>query len=214
VSPRLGGRWAAVLAGLLVGACAVVTPRSVPTVEPASISAFLLEGRFNLKVQNDAFPGRVRWQHAAQADDLWFYSPLGATVARLRQDPSGALLVTSNGQEYRASDLHQLAFDVLGWDLPLEGLDLATLPRADVEDVKALAQELGAEIWLESAVAGERVVQIPEAVAALGDLLSVILALEPGEGEVQLRALKDHDNPDLSELHVALDPRTLLLVRS
>ena len=120
--PRLGGRWAAVLAGLLVGACAVGTPRSVPTVEPASISAFLLEGRFSLKVQNDAFPGRVRWQHAAQADDLWFYSPLGATVARLRQDPSGALLVTSNGQEYRASDLHQLAFDVLGWDLPLEGL--------------------------------------------------------------------------------------------
>ncbi len=122
MSSRLGGRWAVVLAGLLVGACAVVTPRSVPTVEPASISAFLLEGRFNLKVQKDAFPGRVRWQHAAQADDLWFYSPLGATVAHLRQDSSGALLVTSNGQEYRASDLHQLAFDVLGWDLPLEGL--------------------------------------------------------------------------------------------
>ena len=36
----------------------------------------------------------------------------------------------------------------------------------------------------------------------------------PVEGEVQLRALKDHDNPDLSELHVALDSRTLLLVRS
>jgi len=31
---------------------------------------------------------------------------------------------------------------------------------------------------------------------------------------VELRALKDHDNDDLSALHVALDPRTLLLVRS
>ena len=40
------------------------------------------------------------------------------------------------------------------------------------------------------------------------------LALEPGDGEMQLRALKDHGNPDLSELHVALDPRTLLLVRA
>jgi hypothetical protein len=98
--------------------------------------------------------------------------------------------------------------------LILEGLDLASFPRAEIEDVKALAQELGAEIWLESAVSGERVVEIPEPVAALGDLLSVILALEPGDGEVQLRALKDHDNPDLSELHVALDSRTLLLVRS
>jgi len=31
---------------------------------------------------------------------------------------------------------------------------------------------------------------------------------------VALRALKDHDNPDLTALHVALDPRTLLLIRS
>jgi hypothetical protein len=31
---------------------------------------------------------------------------------------------------------------------------------------------------------------------------------------VALRALKDHDNPDLSDLHVALDPNTLLLKRN
>ena len=28
-----------------------------------------------------------------------------------------------------------------------------------------------------------------------------------------LRALKDHDNPDLTDLHVAIDPKTLLLTR-
>jgi hypothetical protein len=42
----------------------------------------------------------------------------------------------------------------------------------------------------------------------------VIVALEPDDGTVALRALKDHENPDLSELHVALDPRTLLLTRT
>jgi outer membrane lipoprotein LolB len=47
---------------------------------------------------------------------------LGSAVARLRQDDSGALLVTSEGREYRAADLRQLAFDVLGWDLPLQQL--------------------------------------------------------------------------------------------
>jgi len=97
--------------------------------------------------------------------------------------------------------------------LILEGLDLASFPRSDIEDVKALAAELEAEVWLESACAGERVVDLPEAVSALDGLLSVILALEPGDDGVRLRALKDHDNPDLSDLHVALDPRTLLLVR-
>ncbi len=96
----------------------------------------------------------------------------------------------------------------------LEGLDLASLERSDVEDLKALATELAAEVWLESASDTEREICVPESVAALGDLLSVILALEPGDGSVRLRALKDHENPDLSDLHVSLDPRTLLLVRS
>jgi hypothetical protein len=96
----------------------------------------------------------------------------------------------------------------------LEGLELASLARSDVQDLKALATELGAEIWLESTTVAERDIAVPAAVGALGDLVSVILALEPGSGTVRLRALKDHDNRDVSDLHVALDPRTLLLVRS
>lgn len=96
----------------------------------------------------------------------------------------------------------------------LEGIDLASLPRGDVEDLKALAQELEAEVWLESSTEEQVAIVVPPAIAALGDLVSVIVALEPGDRTVALRALKDHDNPDLSDLHVALDPRTLLLVRS
>ena len=42
----------------------------------------------------------------------------------------------------------------------------------------------------------------------------MILTLEPQAGSVALRALKDHDNPDVAALRVALDPKTLLLVRS
>ena len=98
--------------------------------------------------------------------------------------------------------------------LVLEGLELSSLARGDVEDMKALAVELDAEIWLESSSREEREIQVPEALASLGDLVGVILALEPGEGAVRLRALKDHDNPDVSDLHVSLDPRTLLLIRS
>ena len=98
--------------------------------------------------------------------------------------------------------------------LVLEGLDLAAFGRSDVEDLRALAQELDAEVWLESACKDEREVRIPPQVAAVEDLLSVILALEPGDDAVRLRALKDHDSKNLSDLHVALDPRTLLLKRS
>lgn len=96
----------------------------------------------------------------------------------------------------------------------LEGLDLADLTRSDVEDLRGLARELEAEIWLESTSDAERAVELPDAARPLEDLVSVILALEPAEGTVGLRAIKDHGNPDVSELHVSLDPRTLLLVRS
>ena len=59
----------------------------------------------------------------------------------------------------------------------------------------------------------EQIAELPASVERVEDLVSVALALEPGDDVVLLRALKDHDNPDLTELHVALDPKTLLLTR-
>jgi outer membrane lipoprotein LolB len=91
-------------------------------VDPAQVSAFDLTGRVNVRVESKAYPGRIHWQHAPDADDVWLYSPVGSTVARMRQDASGALLITSDGKEYRAEDIKLLAREVLGWDLPLDGL--------------------------------------------------------------------------------------------
>jgi hypothetical protein len=96
----------------------------------------------------------------------------------------------------------------------LEGLDLAQLTRADVEDLRSLAEELPAEIWLEATSDKERSVAVPTGIRPFEDLISVILALEPGEDVVHLRAIKDHANPDVSDLRVSLDPRTLLLIRT
>jgi hypothetical protein len=96
----------------------------------------------------------------------------------------------------------------------LEGLPLEQASRDEVGDLRALARETDAEVWLSVACAEERVRELPSRLARLADLFSVVLALEPGPGTVTLRALKDHDNPDCAALHVALDPKSLLLVRS
>jgi hypothetical protein len=96
----------------------------------------------------------------------------------------------------------------------VEGFDLAGAPPDELRELKVLAGELPAEIWLSASVPNERVSGLPAAIRPIADLLSVVLALEPGDSAVALRALKDHDSPDLSALHVALDPRTLLLKRS
>ena len=96
----------------------------------------------------------------------------------------------------------------------LEGLECETLQPGELADLKALATELAAEVWLSAPSAEEGPTEKPGWMAALESDLSVVLTLEPNHDSVALRALKDHDNPDVSALHVALDPRTLLLVRS
>ena len=96
----------------------------------------------------------------------------------------------------------------------VEGLNLAELETRDLADIKSLAVEQAAEIWLSYSVSGEKIYEIPKEVIRFGDIISVVVSLEPGNGVVALRALKDHDNPDLSALYVSLDPRTLLLVRT
>jgi hypothetical protein len=95
----------------------------------------------------------------------------------------------------------------------IEGLDFETTSRQDFVDLKELAGELAAEVWLSISSSKEKISQLPPSIEHLEDLVSVVLALEPGDDAVLLRALKDHDNPDLTNLHVALDPKTLLLTR-
>ena len=109
-----------VLLGALFG-CAAWRPTQT-VLAPAELTRFELAGRINLRVEKEGFPGRVRWRHAPDEDELWFYSPIGSTVAHMRQDAGGATLVTAEGHEYHAADLHQLALEVLGWDLPLDAL--------------------------------------------------------------------------------------------
>ena len=98
--------------------------------------------------------------------------------------------------------------------LIIEGVDCENLPQGEMAELKALAGELAAEVWISAGTSQEGAARVPAAIERFGDLVSVVLTLEPADDAVALRALKDHDNPDLEALHVALDPRTLLLIRS
>jgi hypothetical protein len=96
----------------------------------------------------------------------------------------------------------------------IDGLELAQLDREELAGIRALAQELAAELWFTLQTETEAVAGVPSEVDAVSDVISVILAIEPSRDEMTLRVLKDHENDDLQDLHVSLDPRTLLLVRS
>ena len=108
------------LCGVLLASCATRAPVAV---DPERVRAFDLTGRVNVRVEANAYPtAGIRWRHEPDSDELWLYSALGSGVARMRQDASGATLVASDGKEYRAPDLKRLTREVLGWDLPLDGL--------------------------------------------------------------------------------------------
>jgi len=98
--------------------------------------------------------------------------------------------------------------------LIIEGFDCESLPDDEMADLKALAGMLASEVWMSAGTSEEGAVEVPAAIERFGDLVSVVLTLEPGDDAVALRALKGHDAPDLETLHVSLDPRTLLLIRS
>jgi outer membrane lipoprotein LolB len=121
VSGFLQVRTVAALCALFISACAT-TPRAPVTVDPAQVDSFELNGRVNVRTERSAYPGRIRWQHAPQRDEVWLYSPLGSAVAHMRQDANGAMLATSDGKEYHAAHVTELARDVLGYELPLDGL--------------------------------------------------------------------------------------------
>ena len=125
------------------------------------------------------------------------YSPDAFTASKLRE----AVKV-----EFEAGNKPSLIL--------LEGIDLEEFGRDQVLDLQALAKELDVELWMTVACSGEKIESLPPTVQSLEDAASVILALEPGTDSVGLRAVKDHENPDVSALHVALDPKTLLLIRS
>ena len=95
----------------------------------------------------------------------------------------------------------------------IDGLDPMDLVPDGLSQLRSLAEEIGVEMWLTLDADEDEGAHLPTLLADQSGSLGVILTAEPDGHEVALRAVKDHDNQDLQNLHVALDPTTLLVVR-
>ncbi|MGA1841414.1 MAG: hypothetical protein ACMUIU_12385 [bacterium] len=97
----------------------------------------------------------------------------------------------------------------------IDGHFFDALSQKDLERIKKIADKNRLEIWFavqthrEGFTTNER--GIPAPCHLVDTLLSVIVFLEPFENSVRLRLLKDHDNPNLLDLNLLLDPNTLLI---
>lgn len=98
----------------------------------------------------------------------------------------------------------------------VDGIDFATLTSDELGSLRAIAREADAEMWLSAtttrdAARNER--GVPEPVAHLEQGIDVILSMGHDGRSVHVGLHKDHDNPAVPDLRLALDPVTLLLVR-
>lgn len=96
----------------------------------------------------------------------------------------------------------------------MDGYDFASATEASLAELRAIAESLKCELWMSAHTHRNdpRDAQgIPEPVAHVARELAVIVHMAHDGRAVQLNVLKDHDNPDVSRLSLALDPTTMLL---
>ncbi len=122
-------RWLIFCAFSLLVGCASFSPKAVVVntivIEPGAGTIpvnFELMGRISAKDGKQGFSGGVRWLHTNADDEIYLLSPFGQIVAQIRRNQDVVLLTTSEQKIYRAADVEGLTKQILGWRLPLLGL--------------------------------------------------------------------------------------------
>jgi methyl coenzyme M reductase beta subunit len=100
--------------------------------------------------------------------------------------------------------------------LILQGYDFERATLEEMQGLRELAAEFNVEMWM-SAMTHRGVKAnehgIPEHIAKLASAIAVIVEMTDHNDGVHISLLKDHDNPDVAKLKLALDPSTMLLVK-
>jgi hypothetical protein len=181
-----------------------------------------MRGRKALHVSLDATVDHVRefydeifmdLAHAAHLDDL--------PSERLEMERN-RIIHTYAGKSFTIHKLrHSINFlkEYVHFEpacIVLEGFDFERASMEDVEAFRQLAMQFNVELWM-SAVTHRGVPLnehgVPQPVAKFASEIAVIVRMADENDGVQISLLKDHDNPDVAKLTLALDPSTMLLVK-
>ena len=98
----------------------------------------------------------------------------------------------------------------------LEGFDFERARLEDVEAFRQLAVDFNVELWMSAVRHRHLPVDdhgIPDPLSKFASEISVIVQMKDDSNGVQISILKDHDNPDITRVALALDPSTMLLVK-
>jgi hypothetical protein len=97
----------------------------------------------------------------------------------------------------------------------VDGYSFYDATAEDMGEWKRIASDRSIETWFSATLPadpGERdTAGAPVPLGAFQDFFSVIILLNPSQGFIELKLLKDHDSRDLERLRLKLDPRTLMI---
>lgn len=124
-------RFLPLLVALLAGCSSV--PLTVQRSDKSD-GPFAFNGRVAVKHGEQRETAGVRWVHRSEEDEILLLAPLGQTVARIHRD-GGEVTLETSGKNHSAQDMETLMQQVLGWQLPLSGLQhwVTALPAPDSE---------------------------------------------------------------------------------
>lgn len=96
----------------------------------------------------------------------------------------------------------------------LDAFDFVNARPEALDELSNLARERNVELWIAATVDVRKAPTsgLPEPLDKFQQKLSVVVFLEPEREIVRLRLLKDHDNTELTDLHLRLDPHTMRVI--
>lgn len=96
----------------------------------------------------------------------------------------------------------------------LDAFDFVNARPEALDELSNLARERNVELWIAATVDVRKAPTsgLPEPLDKFQQKLSVVVFLEPEREIVRLRLLKDHDNTELADLHLRLDPHTMRVI--
>ena len=127
-------RWLVLLGLTLLSSCALLPQAPAPGVRPAhpESAPFAMNGRISIDHHGEKHSAGLHWTHRLQSDEILLLTPLGQTAARIYRD-DGIATLDDGSKHYQDVDAESLMEQVLGWHLPLTGLQHWVLGMADPE---------------------------------------------------------------------------------
>jgi hypothetical protein len=99
----------------------------------------------------------------------------------------------------------------------IDGYDFEKGEPESLAAIKAFAEELGIAVWFSASIHREdpRTNEngVPMLLCPYIDSISVLVTLQPAEHHIKLNLIKDHELYVHEDLHLMLDPKSLLIAR-